>query len=151
MNRDKKMMRNGKRLKDWKKKTGWFKPRRTKEDEERREEVGQEARRKEDARKEERKAKPRPPTNNMKTPTSVLFIPRTNGGELLLRMREAEEKLEGAILTRVRLVEKCGTQLKDLLIKGNPWEQNPCKFKNCRVCDLENPEETPRCGVRNIL
>ena len=43
--------------------------------------------------------------NNEKPPSAVLFVPRTPGGELAIRLREAEQQLQKVGKTRVKIVE----------------------------------------------
>ena len=52
---------------------------------------------------------------------AVLFVPRTERGELLSRLKEEEAKLTDITGYRVKLVESPGTQLSRILCKRNPW------------------------------
>ena len=51
-----------------------------------------------------------------------MFIPFTTGSKLAKDMREAEEKLGSMTGYRLKLVEKAGVKLEDLLTKSNPWQ-----------------------------
>ena len=58
---------------------------------------------------------------------SVMFIPCTRGGELAKRMREAEEELGKQTGYKIKIVERAGTKIIDLLHKTNPWQGEDCK------------------------
>ena len=62
----------------------------------------------------------------MKALQVVLFIPYTAHSELATRMRENEEKMEGMTGYRLKIVEKGGTKLVDILHKANPWSGQDC-------------------------
>ena len=40
--------------------------------------------------------------------------------------------------------------MSKLLIKTDPWQPNPCNFKDCKVCLGPKPEDNPQCNVRSI-
>ena len=51
---------------------------------------------------------------------AVMFIPYTAHSELATRMRDNEEKMQEMIGYRMKIVEKGGTKLVDILHKANP-------------------------------
>ena len=51
---------------------------------------------------------------------AVMFIPYTTGSRLAKNLREAEEKLGSLTGYRLKMVEKAGDKLEDLLTKSNP-------------------------------
>ena len=53
--------------------------------------------------------------------------------------------------TRIRIIEKCGTQLRDLLksIPGNT--DNSCMIPDCKVCQEEGAHDNPKCDRRSVL
>ena len=64
----------------------------------------------------------------------VLFVPYTVGGELARRLREAEAKLETLTGYRLKVVERSGTKLVDILTKSDPWQGADCGRKGCILC-----------------
>ena len=57
---------------------------------------------------------------------AVLFVPRSEKGELLSRLKEEEAKLADITGYRVKLVESSGTQLSRILCQRNPWAGEDC-------------------------
>ena len=51
---------------------------------------------------------------------AVMFVPFTTGSKLAKEIREAEEKLGGMTGYRLKVVEKSGNKLEDLLTRSNP-------------------------------
>ena len=62
------------------------------------------------------------PRRSRNDPASVLFIERTVNGELARRLRTADEVLEEYVGDKVKIVERAGTQLKNLLCNPDPWK-----------------------------
>ena len=81
--------------------------------------------------------------------TTVLFIEQTRGGELLRRLREAEEWLSKLTGWRVKIVEKGGTTIKQQLVRSNPWAKSRCEREDCMACNKGDSEQD--CYRRNIL
>ena len=53
----------------------------------------------------------------------MLFVPCTPGGRLQKLIQEEEDKFtSGTKLKRIRIVERGGTKLLDILCTNNPWE-----------------------------
>ena len=65
---------------------------------------------------------------------AVMFVPYTIGGELAKRLREAEAQLEGQTGYRIKIVERTGTKVEDLLHRSNPWQGQDCGRKECLLC-----------------
>ena len=88
---------------------------------------------------------------------SVMFVPYTAHSELAVRLRDSEEKLEGMTGFRIKIVEKVGTKLVDILHKADPWVGGDCGRKMCMICETKKKEgktnshdlpEEARCRVR---
>ena len=71
-------------------------------------------------------------------PITVLFVPRTKGGELASKIRKAETELESITGYKVKIVERSGTMIKRIVVKSNPWAGGPCGMPECLVCKHEN-------------
>ena len=57
---------------------------------------------------------------------SVMFVPFTRHSELAMRLRKNEERMEKQTGYRLKIVEKGGTKLVDILHKANPWAGEDC-------------------------
>ena len=85
---------------------------------------------------------------------AVMFIPYTAHSELAVRMRENEEKMEKMTGYRLKIVEKGGTKLIDLLHKANPWAGQDCSRDRCLLCiskKREDKSNTQDCKKRNCV
>ena len=65
---------------------------------------------------------------------SVMFIPYTVGGELAKQLRQAEEELGRRTGYKIKIVERTGTKLEDMLHKSNPWQGQDCERPGCLIC-----------------
>ena len=87
-------------------------------------------------------------------PVAPIFIPRTQGGALLDRLRRVEERLtfsgpgRSSTTPKLKLVEQAGVMLRAILTKSNPWSDAPCDHPQCSTCDGDKPGD---CKVRNIV
>ena len=85
---------------------------------------------------------------------SVMFIPFTVGGELSRRLKAAESELAKQTGVKIKIVEKVGTKLVDLLHQSDPWQGADCERNNCLVCRTKvetEKGEKQDCTVRNIV
>ena len=85
--------------------------------------------------------------NQIRT-TSVLFVEQTPGGELASRFRQAEQSLSEITGFRVKIVERNGTQVKNILHNPNPWAEEACPRPECYPCKTG---EKKCCFQRNIV
>jgi hypothetical protein len=65
---------------------------------------------------------------------AVMFVPYTAGSKLAKQLREAEEKLGSLTGYRLKMVEKAGDKLENLLTKSNPWQGQDCGRQKCLLC-----------------
>ena len=89
---------------------------------------------------------------------AVLFVPCTPGGILQRRIQEVEDKFTaGTKLKRIRVVERGGTKLKDLLCAGDPWSNLRCERKDCLPCGCREDDRTGincqkrECDLHNFV
>ena len=82
------------------------------------------------------------------TTTTVLFVDQTPGGKLAKLMREHEKLMCRITGFRVKVVERNGTNMKQLLHNPNPWAEGICERKNCYPCETG---DTKCCFTRNIV
>ena len=89
--------------------------------------------------------------NNIK---SVLFIPHTNNSELAKALREKETKMEDITGNKVKIVERGGKKLIDILSNKDPWRGQNCGRENCLLCAtkiLTGKNLQQECTKRNII
>ena len=58
-----------------------------------------------------------------------LFVPRTQDGTLIRRIREVEEGLTNLghkMMPKFKMVEQGGLMLKHILTNSDPWKDRPC-------------------------
>ena len=70
---------------------------------------------------------------NIKT-ISVMFVPYTKGGELAKQLRQAEEELGMRTGYKIKIVERTGTKIEDILHKSDPWQGQDCERQGCLIC-----------------
>ena len=85
---------------------------------------------------------------------SVMFVPYTKGGELARRLREAEEELMKQTGVKIKIVERTGRKIVDLLHKADPWQGKDCGRPQCILCETkqktekyQNQDCTKRCII----
>ena len=85
---------------------------------------------------------------------SVIFVPHTIGSGLARELRKKEDKLKDLTGERVKIVERSGTKLEDLVSGKDPWRGADCGRPNCFLCNTKNITEKDMkkdCTKRNIL
>ena len=84
---------------------------------------------------------------------TVIFIQHTYESSLAKRIREKLEKLEEAGGNiKIKIVERAGDKIVDLLHRSNPWDNIDCMRNDCLLCSTAG--EKGRKGVcrrRNIV
>ena len=84
----------------------------------------------------------------------VMFVPYTKHSELAIRLRENEERMESLTGYKIKIVEKGGTKLVDMLHKANPWAGSDCKRPGCLLCTSRKEEgrrDRQDCKKRNLV
>ena len=87
--------------------------------------------------------------NNSKIQT-VIFVQHTPYSELAKRMRKKLDSLERLGKFKVKLVERAGNKIVDILHKSNAWSELDCDREDCLICKTENSKKGS-CRRRNIL
>ena len=82
---------------------------------------------------------------------SILFVPHTPGG-LLAKMMQEEEELfrKGTTMKRVKMIERGGTALIDILSRKNPWAREGCDRTDCLPCMGERGKGE-NCQQENVV
>ena len=65
---------------------------------------------------------------------SVLFVTPTRGGVLAKQLQKREEELNRNTEERIKIVEKGGLKMKDILTTKNPFKKSKCEQKTCPLC-----------------
>ena len=66
---------------------------------------------------------------------AVMFLPHTPGGVLARQLQEKEDQFAKLHqIGRVKMVERGGRKLKDVLTVKDPWTSGPCGRGDCLVC-----------------
>ena len=83
-----------------------------------------------------------------------MFVPCTKGGELARRLREAEMELGKQTGIRLKITERAGTKIVDILHKANPWQGEDCNREKCFICSTKQKTEknlSQDCSKRNVV
>ena len=78
----------------------------------------------------------------------------TNNSELAMALREKESRLEEITGDKIKIVERGGKRLENILTGSDPWKGQDCGRKNCFLCFTKNSMEKKSnkdCTKRNIL
>ena len=76
-------------------------------------------------------------TKRGKDPQSVMFVPYTPNSELAKELRKVEDMMEALSGMRIKIVEKAGIQMKQILVKSNPWAGSDCGREGCLPCETK--------------
>ena len=68
---------------------------------------------------------------------AVMFVPCTRGGELAKLLREAEEEQGKQTGYKIKIVERAGTKIVDMLHKNNAWQGEDCRRPGCLMCSTK--------------
>ena len=128
--------------------TNWYKDRKKDEDEEKGRQSDGRHGCKGGRVRDDRKIKGR---NKIK---AVMFIPYTHGSKLAKQLREIEMKMEEITGYRMKIEERGGRRLCDLLHKSNPWEGKDCERQKCLPCETKQRTEkngNQSCSKRSAV
>ena len=93
-------------------------------------------------------------TEDKKTIKAIMFVPFTTNGRLAKLLRDNEEKLESMTGTRLKIIERTGVKIQDMLTKSNPWQGQDCLRQNCLLCNSKTrtgKATSQECMKRNIV
>ena len=65
---------------------------------------------------------------------AVMFVPYTAHGKLAAKLREAEVKLQDLTGYKLKIVERSGSKMEDLLHQSDPWQGEDCCRPHCLLC-----------------
>ena len=87
-------------------------------------------------------------------PKAVLFVPSTPNSELAKCIRNVIVSLKPWTGISVKVVDRAGEKLEEILHKSNPWENADCKRDICKPCESESKNGEPRfknCTRRSVV
>ena len=79
-----------------------------------------------------------------------MFVPFTPGSELAKKLRENEENLHKITGNKIKIVERAGTKLQDLITKADPWKGLDCQRKNCLLCLKTEKKTRTRTAIKEM-
>ena len=68
---------------------------------------------------------------------SIIFIPHIRDSKLATILRERETKLAETTGDRVKVVERSGRKIEDLITNKDPWKNKDCQRPNCFICNTK--------------
>ena len=74
---------------------------------------------------------------------SVMFVDATPGGELMTTFESIIREVE----LPIRIVERSGDSVKEMVVKSNPFKREPCV---CEVCQLDKKRKV-NCKSRELV
>ena len=80
----------------------------------------------------------------------MLFVPPTPRGILVKELRKREDELCKNNSDRIKIVEKAGMKLENILVKKNPFKKTKCEEKSCVLCKNTSKEQTVFCNSNNV-
>ena len=81
----------------------------------------------------------------------VLFVPHTLKSELAKRIRKKLGDLENISCLRIKVVERAGEKVVDVLHKSNPWDDTSCMREDCLFCYGNNEKMIGKCKQRGVV
>ena len=88
--------------------------------------------------------------------TRVLFVTPTPGGTLAKELRKREEELNKNCKERIKIEEKGGLKIKDILGSKNPFPKSQCIQKTCPLCteseyvEVDTGKIKIECNTNNV-
>ena len=83
---------------------------------------------------------------------SVIFVPHTTNSELAKNMRSKLEAIENVSNIKVKIVERTGDKVIELLHKSDSWSDIDCERPDCLICSsCGEKERKGMCKKRNII
>ena len=69
---------------------------------------------------------------------AVMFAPCTVGSQLVKELRSAENMLGESTGAKLKIVERCGTKIADILTSSDPWKGKDCMREGCLLCQTKS-------------
>ena len=63
---------------------------------------------------------------------TIMFVPYTPNSALCKQLQKIDDDyIEGTKMKRIKMVERVGTMLKDILNRSDPWADEGCEMLDC--------------------
>ena len=83
---------------------------------------------------------------------SVIFIQHTKNSELAKRMRSKLETIEKVSSIKIKIVERTGDKVVEILHKSDAWSDLDCERPDCLICtSCGESDKKGKCKKRNII
>ena len=87
--------------------------------------------------------------------TSILFVPPTPKGVLAKMLKKREIELNKNSEMNIRVVERGGTKMKNILVQKNPFPPQKCQINFCPFCNKDknieiSQENRFHCSSHNV-
>ena len=87
--------------------------------------------------------------------SAVLFVPPTPNAELAKLIQARERELNKNSKLSIKVIEKGGTKVKQLLVRKSPFESKKCENLKCPICQntdksVTNDLDRIPCGTENV-
>ena len=83
---------------------------------------------------------------------SVVFVPHTEGSQLAKMWREKLTEFEKIGNIKLKIIERTGKKIEDLLHKSNSRSDQDCNRNDCLVCSsCSNEDKMGMCKRRNVV
>ena len=89
------------------------------------------------------------PNQSRVDPVSVIFVPQTRFGALANKLKQDEVALTQITGEKLKVTERSGTTVEQLLISSNPWQAGDCGRDSCLVCRHGDGKQV--CGKRSVM
>ena len=129
-------------------KTNWFKFKEKKTEE--RQEKEKTNRQNNKGQRETKKIETDNERQGKRQPTTVMFVPRTKGGELARRLKEKEKELSKHTLQTIRIVERNRDRLEHLLVRQDPFGEEKFGRRDYLMCATMTKDKR-ECRKANML
>ena len=90
---------------------------------------------------------PKDPKINYK---SVLFVPPTPGGVLARNLKTREQEINRFSQERIKIIEKSGQNIENILVKKDPFQKGNCTEKKCPICQNPDKKSNVFCNTNNV-
>ena len=79
-------------------------------------------------------------------PKAVIFVPSTENSQLAKEIRSVITQLKPWTGISLKVVERAGQKLEEILHRSDPWENYDCGREECNPCKSAYKSEKPRFG-----
>ena len=77
-------------------------------------------------------------------PKAVLYVQHTVNSELANQLRKTIQDLRPWTQINIKVVERSGQKLEDILTKSNPWDSTDCGRLDCFTCKSSCKDNVPK-------